>query len=189
MLKTWLCANLGVVYVACALILLGIAAIFLPVSFKGDDHALWLIAAIGIGCVSFVFLLACEPTVGPIFSIIALVGMYIFFIYYLKNPENGGEIPTAFIRGANSFVISLSLCSIVPAFFIARYAYINFDDVVSRRWLYRNSEKDVFETTWKYTINRFFMAFLMTFCLLVDIAIIVLLTVIEHNDGLPAFFN
>ena len=55
MLKTWLCANLGVVYVACALILLGIAAIFLPVSFKGDDHALWLIAAIGIGCVSFVF--------------------------------------------------------------------------------------------------------------------------------------
>lgn len=42
----------------------------------------------------------------------------------------------------------------------AIYANRNFDDVVSRRFLYRNSDVSVFEEQWKYTFNRFFACFM-----------------------------
>jgi len=38
---------------------------------------------------------------------------------------------------------------------IARYTFRNFDEVVSRRMLYRNSNVSLFELRWKYTLNRF----------------------------------
>ena len=44
----------------------------------------------------------------------------------------------------------------------AIYANRNFDDVVSRRFLYRNSVVSVFEEQWKYTFNRFFACFMAT---------------------------
>ena len=44
----------------------------------------------------------------------------------------------------------------------AFYANRNFDDVVSRRFLYRNSDVSVFEEQWKYTFNRFFACFMAT---------------------------
>ncbi len=44
----------------------------------------------------------------------------------------------------------------------AIYANRNFDDVVSRRFLYRNSDVSVFEEQWKYTFNRFFACFMAT---------------------------
>lgn len=189
MFKTWLCANLGIVYVFCAMVLIGIAAIFLPINFASLEASPWLISVICIGAVSLVFVFACEPQIGPIFSLLALVGLYIFFIYALKHPEEGEPIAEKSVRIANTIVIALSVCSAIPAFFVARYANINFLDVVSRRWMYRNSAKDVFESTWKYTFNRFCMAFLVVFCLIIDIAIIIILTIAEHGDGLSSIFN
>ena len=44
----------------------------------------------------------------------------------------------------------------------AIYANRNFDDVVSRRFLYRNSDVSVFEEQLKYTFNRFFACFMAT---------------------------
>jgi hypothetical protein len=38
---------------------------------------------------------------------------------------------------------------------IAIYTYHNFQEVVSRRMLYRNSNVDLFEIRWKYVIDRF----------------------------------
>ena len=189
MFKTWLCANMGIVYVFCALVLLGIAAIFLPIRMDGDAASTWFLALFAIGAVSLVFLFACEPGIGPVFSLLALVGLYIFFVYSLKHPEDGAEIPTKFIRIMNTIVISLSVVSAIPAFFVARYANINFDDVVSRRWMYRNSAKDVFETTWKYTFNRFCMAFLVVLCLLIDITIIIIFIIAEHTGGVSSVIN
>lgn len=189
MFKTWLCANFGIVYLFCALVLLGIAAIFLPIVPEGEELSTWLMALLGIGAVSCVFLFACEPGIGPVVSVIALASLYIYFVFALKHPEDGSEIPEKTIRIMNTIVISLSVVSAIPAFFVARYANINFYDVVSRRWLYRNSAKDVFESTWKYTFNRFCMAFLAVLCLLIDLAIIIVLIVLQHSGSISEMLN
>jgi hypothetical protein len=38
---------------------------------------------------------------------------------------------------------------------IARYTYRNFQEVVSRRMLYRNSNVSLFEIKWRYVLDRF----------------------------------
>ena len=43
----------------------------------------------------------------------------------------------------------------VLSFFLARYAYRNFYDVVSIRMLYQNSNASVFEVKWRYALDRF----------------------------------
>lgn len=105
------------------------------------------------------------------------------------HPEDGSEVPEKSIRIMNTIVISLAVISSVPAFFIARYANANFYDVVSRRWMYRNSAKSVFESTWKYTFNRFCMAFLVVFCLLLDLAIVIILAADEHSSILEPWLK
>lgn len=189
MFKTWLIANLGIVYVVCALIIICISAIFLPIGAAEGEASAWFVAIYCIGIISVVMLFAAEPKFGPIASLIILTGLYIFLVYMLKHPEDGSEVPEKELRIMNTIVISLSVICAIPAFFIARYANINFYDVVSRRWMYRNSAKDVFESTWKYTFNRFCMAFLVTFCLLLDLAIVVVLAVAEHFGGLDSIFH
>jgi len=189
MIKTWLIANLGIVYVVCALILIGISAIFLPIGAAEGETSVWFAAVFLIGIISVVMLFAAEPQFGPVASLIILAGLYIILVYMLKHPEDGSEVPEEVIRIMNTIVISLSVICAIPAFFIARYANINFYDVVSRRWMYRNSSKDVFESTWKYTFNRFCLAFLVVFCLLLDLAIVIILAIAEHSDGIDSFLK
>lgn len=189
MFKTWLIANLGIVYVVCALIILGLSALFLPLDVAGDKTLTWFTACVCIGAISVVVIFAAEPTVGPIVSVVLLSGLYFLSIYMLKHPEDGFEVPEKAIRMMNTVVVSLSVICSVPAFFIARYANINFNDVVSRRWMYRNSAKDVFESTWKYTFNRFCMAFLVVFCLLLDLAVVIIMAVARHSGGIKAMLQ
>ena len=189
MFKTWLVANLGIVYAVCALMIFGLSAIILPIEVGEGETPTGLIALCGIVVISCVIVFAVEPTSGPIVSVIFLVGFYIYMIYVLKHPEDGSEVPEKAIRTMNTIVISLSVISSVPAFFIARYANANFYDVVSHRWMYRNSAKSVFESTWKYTFNRFCMAFLVVFCLLLDLAIVIILAADEHSSILEPWLK
>lgn len=170
MFKTWLCANLGVVYFFLVVIVVLVAWLILP--------SKELIAVlIGIGSVSIVTVTAFEPSYGPGFAFIIIVGLIVFLPWAIKNDflEDVLEIqvPEGVFHIINTVIYSLAAFCVVPAFLIARYAYINFDDVVSRRWMYRNSAKDVFESTWKYAINRFFSGYVLVFALLLDIAIVV----------------
>lgn len=65
------------------------------------------------------------------------------------------------------------LWAAIPAFLFglvcAIYANRNFDDVVSRRFLFRNSEVSVFEVQWKYTFNRFYAGFVTVFAFALEI--------------------
>jgi len=38
---------------------------------------------------------------------------------------------------------------------LAHFTYHNIHEVVSRRWLFRHSNAELFEHTWKYTLDRF----------------------------------
>ncbi len=186
MFRTWLIANLGIVYFACVLVLAGISALFLPTIGTEEDLSVWGKALVVICIISVPMIFGAEPTIGPIVSVLALAGLYVFLIHWMKDPEvvRDAEFAAKSIRLMNSVIIPLSIASLVPAVLIARYAYINFDDVVSRRWMYRNSGKDVFETTWKYTINRFFMGFLVTFSLLLDIAAVIFIRNASLQGGI-----
>ena len=188
MFKTWLIANLGVVYVVCILILAGVSALFLPTVGTEEDLSFWGKGLIIIGIISVPMIFGAEPTIGPVVSVLALAGFYVFLIHWMKDPEyfRDPEAAAQTIRLMNSVMIPLSIVSLVPAVLIARFAYINFDDVVSRRWMYRNSAKDVFETTWKYSINRFFMAFLVTFSFLLAVVAIVFIYYVSSRGGIIA---
>ena len=170
MFKTWLCANLGVVYFFLVVVVALVAWLILPV------EELFAVLT-GIVMVSIVALVSFEPSYGPGFAVLLIVGLIVFLPWAIKNDflEEVLEIqvPEGAFRTINTVIYSLAAFCVVPAFFIARYAYINFDDVVSRRWMYSNSEKDVFESTWKYAINRFFSGYVLVFALLLDIAIVV----------------
>ena len=67
----------------------------------------------------------------------------------------------------------------IPAFLFglvcAIYANRNFDDVVSRRFLFRNSDVSVFEVQWKYTFNRFYAGFMAIFAFALEIMMFVAL--------------
>lgn len=173
MFRTWLIANLSIAYYILAAIIIGISALVIsPV----EESITWSVCLIGIGIASLAIIITEEPNIGPITSILLGIGGYLLMTYILKNPESGAptEQTLEIIRKINTGVISLSIVSTLPAFFIARYAYTNFRDVVSRRWLWKNSGKDVFESQWKYTFNRFCMAWLLVVCLGLDIALVIL---------------
>ena len=52
------------------------------------------------------------------------------------------------------FWVVFSFASAISGY-MAYYAYVNIDDVLSRRMLYRNSSASLFEYTWKYVWDRF----------------------------------
>ena len=54
-----------------------------------------------------------------------------------------------------TFLWILFIGSSVIGLISAIYAFLNFDDVVSLRMLYRNSCVSLFEANWLYTIDRF----------------------------------
>lgn len=54
-----------------------------------------------------------------------------------------------------TFLWTLFIGSSVIGSMFAFYAFSNFDDVVSCRMLYYNSDVSLFEEEWKYTIERF----------------------------------
>jgi hypothetical protein len=91
-------------------------------------------------------------------------------LFFIKDNVTGELLsPTWFSITYLSVFAGISVVS----FFIARYAKYNFDEVVSRRMLYRNSSVSMFEMEWKYTIDRFCIA---TFCLLdATVSIVVLI--------------
>ena len=74
-----------------------------------------------------------------------------------------------------SWLVTASIPALLFALFSSIYAYRNFDDVVSRRFLYRNSNVSVFEVQWKYTFNRFYAGFMTVFAICLEIMIFIAL--------------
>lgn len=77
-----------------------------------------------------------------------------YSLYFGENTEaNSVEIEAG--KNLVSRIIWIGfVCSHLLALLLAVYTYRNFDEVVSRRMLYRNSAVDMFEEQMKYTICR-----------------------------------
>ncbi len=188
MFKSWLISNFEVVYFVCAVLVIGGVAIFRLTDASGAVSPQFLFTSIAAGVIAFLFCFATDPKIGPIPTTILLIGAYIWCIYTLQDPNGGAPDSETleFIKKANTIVLAISAIAIIPSFFVTRYANRNFDDVVSCRWLYRNSDKDVFVSTWKYTINRFFMAFLVFFAIILLVVFTIWLSHNETNEILAS---
>lgn len=81
----------------------------------------------------------------------------------------------------DSFKWQWLLWLLIPAFifgiFTAIYANRNFDDVVSRRFFYRNSDVSVFEYRWLYTFNRLYAGTMSLFAIGLEILAFIALKV------------
>lgn len=138
--------------------------------------------------------MCCWPTkrmMESVFRYFLLFGVLIYVIYVeLESFEveaNLVEIE-AVKRMIQIFWIGFG-CSHLLALLLAVYTYQNFDEVVSRRMLYRNSAVDMFEEQLKYTICRFMdhaSAFFWMY--LTVVAILWIHSAINGNDsfmGIP----
>ena len=68
-----------------------------------------------------------------------------------------------------SWLIWAAVISSVFGLAGAIYANRNFDEVVSMRFLYRNSDVSVFEEQWKYTFNIFYACFMATMAIALEL--------------------
>ena len=163
--KSWLIANLEIIYyLALGLIILGVA---LFGHFGADE---WF-AVILLSVVLFIISVA---------SIKHGFGILIFLIFVVGLPllssvlESGHFASVySFFKCHFTFLLIAFVVAVVVGILIAIYAYRNFDDVVSMRFLYRNSEVSVFEQAWKYAFNRQFAGFMLVFGLALEILLLV----------------
>ena len=188
---SWLIANLEVVFIFFTILIQLI--IFLAGQKNGwfvgfsdpqqefsEECVAWLFSLIIAVVISVFIVSGIKDVKGFIVTLVVLS-----VVILLANFANDNEI----IRSINDlkvglkedFGISLNwlvwLCipSLIVGIFTAIYAYQNFDDVVSRRFLYRNSAASVFEYEWKYTINRFLAGFIAFYGLALQVFVFVTL--------------
>lgn len=161
--KSWLIANLEIVY--CLLLVL----IIVGVALFGDiPKNTWLIVALISLCV----------------FLPAIVGIKHGFIGFLIGGIGSAIwlIPVIVDSNKSTLLIVFAAIAFVTGVLLAIYAYMHFDDVVSRRFLYRNSAVSVFEESWKYAFNRFFAGFILVWGLAMEIL------VITNAEQLKAFY-
>jgi hypothetical protein len=161
--KSWLVANLELV----TAVVLSVIIIPLYVIFAGKDTPVDRASGeLGDFFTIFFFLLVI-PYVLVSIPPRLIIGIVIYLLilglgiclFFLENEKTGEHIFRLFSIAYLSVFVGASVLS----FFIARYAKYNFDELVSRRMLYRNSRVGLFEIEWEYTIDRFCIA---TFCIL-----------------------
>ena len=150
MFKSWLVANLQVPFIAFAGAL---SVIFLLIGV-GLSHTLCFFVATAIA------ILAIDASSGiSLFAtiIIALIELVFIFLVFTGGLIGSGALLLKGAFNTVGFFIAATVISAgvgVSAFMIGRYAKENFYDIVSLRWMYRNSAVSMYEEEWKYTLNR-----------------------------------
>lgn len=143
---SWIIANLNtltnIIYIA--------IAVAISVMYGGDDKALdaVLFSFTGIFIVSFLSILTRGEKLNASTILVLLAAA---FEFYLIFSSFGASYPKT------ALVISFIVAGIL-SIFIAAFVSRNFEDVVSRRMLWRNSNVDMFSMKISYVINRYFNA-------------------------------
>lgn len=177
--KSWLVANIEVILIVFTVLLSIACFLFFP---KTEKSGTAVTALIIFSIVLCVIIVACVRNgIAALFVIALLVGA--IFLENKKRATVNPSTETEVVEQQTltpeqeefnntmddilnnikwSSFIWLGIIACIFGIGTAVYACINFEDVVSRRFLYRNSTVSVFEEQWKYTFNRFYAGF-MTF--------------------------
>lgn len=159
---------LFVVYVACFFVS-GVYDVVRGLAADGEGEAVWLVLLLGALCVLFAKTFFYVPVANRGADWITLV-VNVVWVVLIYNKLNGSEAD-----GFVGVMLAEVGVSFVWALLLARSTYRNFDEVVSRRMLYRNSRVELFSGAWSYTMNRFVAVFCNTNgLLLISTAIIAL---------------
>lgn len=189
--KSWLVANIEIILIIFTILILVVAGfILIPKFVNGgnDDYMVSFILMLlfsGILCTIIVFCIR-----NGFLSLVVLVGMVgLVALGSVKESSSEGVesqtevvtqnqassesetneyeiISSRVIEKLNwSWIIILSIVAFVFGIITAVYANRHFDDVVSRRFLYRNSDVSVFEHQWMYTFNRLYAGFMTVFAI------------------------
>ncbi len=164
--KSWIVANLEIVFIP---VLILIPLIVVPIRHLESGSVVVIII------VSLVLLLISVLSIKR--GIVGFVSAIIIIFFIIMAPADNGEETTATATASSVdfdviwsaisqhaiFLLIAAILSIIGGIFIAIYAYRNYDEVVSRRFLYRNSNVSVFEHAWKYAFNRQFAGFMLFF--------------------------
>ena len=150
MFKSWLVANLQVPFIALAGAL---SVIFLLIGV-GSSHALCFFVATSIA------ILAIDASSGV--SLFATILIALLELAFIILGVLGGLLGSGLLLFTGEFnsvgyFIAATVISAgvgILAFMVGRYAKENFYDIVSLRWMYRNSAVSMYEEEWKYSLNR-----------------------------------
>ena len=144
--RCWLIANFEIIMY---LLLLIVSAILLfSISDLENAFKIFAYSAIFAGMLSF-------PTNRGVFQF----GKYLFLVVIgilmtigANDQKYASDVMVSLI--INKFWTVFIIASVISAF-IAVYTYINIDEVLSRRMLWRNSNVSIFEYSLLYTLDRF----------------------------------
>jgi lipid-A-disaccharide synthase-like uncharacterized protein len=85
------------------------------------------------------------------YIVLLLLSILILLIHIYIEKDDPSQIPLSIIVWGWFIFVAGTVIGIRYAIFTKR----NIDQIVSRRMLYRNSSVQLFEITWKYTLDRF----------------------------------
>lgn len=168
--KYWLAANLGIV-VWLLLLLIGVIVwlpdldlVIHPETADLSEPDAWNLVyklyvwSLSLGC-GLIFCLPTKKKGESSGRYIFLIGFGLIWIFMPKAIGQTATVEEMLLAKRFARIYWIALATIhVPALLIARYCYSNFDEVVSRRMLYRNSSVSLFEEQGKYALSRFFDA-------------------------------
>ena len=168
--KSWFVANMEIVFIPILILIQVIGA--LVCNINADDW--WNI-------IFFSVLIIIISIASIKRGFIGLISWMAFILICFVMPEMTEEELEIFQPFIMSFhVICQHLRSLLVFAIIAFsggvataiYAYKHFDEVISRRFLYRNSNVAVFQERWRYTFNRQFAGFMLFFGWFIEIVLV-----------------
>ena len=161
---SWLIANLdSVLIVYCFLALFGLGYGWFLSEVQGLSQA--QIAHMIIGALVFISLTAYIKVEYIIGSIAILIALRIFMSKELVNEVDVfiGTVYRSIDPSLRRMLWIVLILSLIPGVACGIYTFKNFDEVTSRRMLWRNSNVSLFDTRLRYTINRFLLATQLVF--------------------------
>jgi hypothetical protein len=148
--KFWLVANFGVIITVIATIIAVVVALGIESSEETTKGELVL-------RISFITYFCTMLMCFPLKKMSEIFGRYFFMIgvgIMVVCFKEDFAIDPALSKFPTICWITLS-CATVIATLIAIFVYRNFEEVVSRRMLYRNSAVEMFDSRLKYTLGQF----------------------------------
>lgn len=156
--RSWTLANFEILanILICAT---AIIVAFVRVPSEEIADAYWVVqyySAIPLICICA--LLGETSAIGFLSDLVRLlvcVGVVVGGLYYFKEDAAAYQYYKSALTAAIVAAVAGGLLAIAGM----RFAYSNFEEVVSRRMRYRNSSVDLFDVQWKYAFNRFVVIF------------------------------
>ena len=175
--KAWLVANLEIaLFIVSGLLLL----LTFPLYYFSDMMTHWIVIAIvSISlCMVVLGLSKCaQDGIGQF--VLALVFVLGLGLGFIKTMIHDSPVLSEWLQvGRNHRIvisdsIVIALLSLLGSLYIARYAYRHFEEVVSRRYLYRTSNTEQFSGQLRYMFNRLFISFLAIFSVLTSLILVI----------------